>query len=69
MVSVFSPPISKTPLIPSLPCGYIVYQDLFINCPGGAAPGEDYDNTTQSGTVYSTYVANVREGVGSVIDD
>ena len=62
-----SPLYSKTPLIPYFPCGYEVYQDLFISC-SGSASGEDYDNTTQSGTVYSTYVQNIREGVGSVIN-
>jgi hypothetical protein len=63
-----SPMYSNTPLIPNFPCGYMVYQNLFIVCPGGTAPGENYDNTTQTGTIYSTYVQNIREGVGSVIN-
>jgi hypothetical protein len=63
-----SPLQSNTPIIPNFPCGFQLYQDLFIVCPGGTSPGEDYDNTILTGAVYSTYVQNVREGVGSVIN-
>lgn len=62
-----SPQNSSTPTIPVFPCGYQVYQDLFIVCPGKRGPGENYDNTTQTGTVYSTYEENSREGVYSAV--
>jgi len=44
------------------------HQAYDLSCPGGTSPGEDYDNTILTGAVYSTYVQNVREGVGSVIN-
>ena len=62
-----SPHYSNTPLIPTFPCGMQMNQILWIECPGSTLQ-MPFQSTTLTGTVYSTYVQNCRQGVCPTIN-